>query len=266
MSIEIINKIKAKNIKAAVFDFDGTISTLRCGWEEVMAPIFYREINGSHADDKNLKAEIARYIDESTGIQTVFQMRRLAEWVKEYGRNPVVRGEWEYKDIYNQALLEGVNKKIEGIKTGKLNANDYVIKGSREFLSELKKRGLKLFVASGTDDRDVKNECGILGFAPYFDKVMGAPYRKADCSKEAILRELIHNSGYKPSELVVFGDGKVEITLAKEAGAAAIGLATDEKARQGINPVKREKLIKVGADIITGDFLKTDELLKAISF
>ena len=263
--IETIHTIQSENIRAAVFDFDGTISTLRCGWEEVMAPIFYREINGSHTADKNLKAEIARYIDESTGIQTVFQMRRLKEMVIAYGRNPVIRGEWEYKDIYNKALLEGVNKKIEGIKSGVLKADDYVIKGSREFLSELKKRGLKLFVASGTDDADVKNECGILGFAPYFDVIKGAPYRKADCSKEAVLRELINNSGYKASELAVFGDGKVEIMLAKEAGAAAIGLATNERDRHGVNPVKREKLIKAGADIIMGDFTNMQGLLSMLN-
>lgn len=265
MSVEIIKPVKAVKIKAAIFDFDGTISTLRYGWEEIMAPLFYRMINGGGKDDPELREEISRYIDESTGIQTVFQMRRLVEWVKGYGKNPDALGEWEYKDIYNKELLNGVNKKIAGLESGVLSSDDYVIAGSREFLNGLKERGVRLFVASGTDDKDVRNECGILGFAAYFDKVCGAPERRADCSKEAILRELIHSGGFRPDELAVFGDGRVEITLAAEAGAAAIGLATNEKDRRGVNPVKREKLIKAGANIIAGDFLKAKELFNALN-
>ena len=44
-------------------------------------------------------------------------------------------------------------------------------------------------------------------------------------------------------------------------GARAIGLASDEEHRHGVNPVKRERLVKAGADIITGDFNELNELL-----
>ena len=39
--MEIIEKIQLKQleIKAVLFDFDGTISTLRYGWEKVMEPL-----------------------------------------------------------------------------------------------------------------------------------------------------------------------------------------------------------------------------------
>ena len=40
-----------------------------------------------------------------------------------------------------------------------------------------------------------------------------------------------------------------------------MGLASDEAARRGVNPVKRERLVKAGADVICGDFLEKDELL-----
>ncbi|GHV00814.1 hypothetical protein FACS1894211_09080 [Clostridia bacterium] len=265
--IEFISKaekFEGRRIKAAVFDFDGTISTLRSGWEKIMSPLFYRMINGNHAEDAALKKEVDAYIDESTGIQTIFQMRWLVQKVGEYGRNSQVLSDWDYKDMYNQELLESVNKKIAGIKSGALSADNYIIDGSRKFLAELKKRGLKLFVASGTDDADVKNECKILGFAEYFDKIIGAPPKKADCSKEAILNELINGGIYKPDELVVFGDGKVEIQLASQAGAIAIGTATDENLRHGVNSVKRAKLIRAGADIIVGDFGNCAEILSSI--
>ena len=36
--MEIRNETGGRTVKAVVFDFDGTISTLRSGWEKVMAP------------------------------------------------------------------------------------------------------------------------------------------------------------------------------------------------------------------------------------
>ena len=33
-------------VRAVLFDFDGTISTLRCGWEEVMQPLMVEMISG----------------------------------------------------------------------------------------------------------------------------------------------------------------------------------------------------------------------------
>ncbi|MDO4573460.1 MAG: MazG-like family protein, partial [Clostridia bacterium] len=82
----------------------------------------------------------------------------------------------------------------------------------------------------------------------------GAPAGREDCSKEAALRALIEESGLKGEEIAVFGDGKVELALARAAGARAFGMATDEAARRGINARKRAKLIRAGADVIAGDF------------
>ena len=60
--------------------------------------------------------------------------------------------------------------------------------------------------------------------------------------------------------LLLVGDGKVEIALGAECGAFTIGAATNEEALEGVNPIKRERLIKVGADIIIGDFQNLPEL------
>ena len=73
---------------------------------------------------------------------------------------------------------------------------EYMIAGSAEFLQALKNRGVKLFVASGTDDADVKNEVAILGLGGYFDCIAGAPHRQKDCSKEAMIRGLMQSGSY----------------------------------------------------------------------
>ena len=43
--IEIIkNEVELGKFKAAVFDFDGTISLIREGWQQVMLPYFIEEL------------------------------------------------------------------------------------------------------------------------------------------------------------------------------------------------------------------------------
>ena len=64
----------------------------------------------------------------------------------------------------------------------------------------------------------------------------------------------METEGLSGADFAVIGDGKVEIRLGHEVGARTIGLASDEVALHGINPVKRDRLIPAGADIITGDF------------
>jgi len=240
-------------MNTVLFDFDGTISTLRSGWENVMEPLMV-ELLGEGSE------EIVRaYIDESTGIQTILQMEWLADEVKaRYGE---AKDPWEYKAEYNRRLMETVSKRRQAIKDGTAQRDEYLIAGSEELLKTLHERGVTLLVASGTDDPDVKEEVEILGLSKYFTAISGAPLAKKTCPKEAAIRALLE-SGIDTSKLAVVGDGKVEIMIGREYGAKTIGLASDEEARQGINPVKKERLIKAGADIIMGDFLELERVLE----
>src|SRR5690554_881053 len=90
--------------------------------------------------DSSIMEKVKEYIDESTGIQTIFQMRWLVETVKQYGKNPVVLGEWEYKDEYNHRLLQKVKNRVEKLETKELDPRDFHIKGIVEFLDGLKDR------------------------------------------------------------------------------------------------------------------------------
>ena len=52
-----------KQIKAIVCDFDGTFSTLRCGWETVMKRMMMKYLPD--------EAWIDAFIGETTGVQTI---------------------------------------------------------------------------------------------------------------------------------------------------------------------------------------------------
>lgn len=258
--MEVIHAAAAKtSVRAMIFDFDGTISTLRCGWEDVMGPLFYEILSEGNPTDTALREKISAYIDESTGIQTIFQMKWLRGEVEKSGRTPL--DIWEYKRMYNDRLMRDIRRKLAALSSG-TPVDNYLIAGAKSFLEALRARGVKLYAASGTDDPDVKNEAQALGVAVYFDEIKGAPPHEEGCSKEAVLRRLLSEGGFSGGELAVCGDGKVEIALGKEAGARAIGIASNERARRGVDEKKRTRLLRAGADVIVGDFLEQNALLE----
>ena len=266
-SLEIIHPehLPQGKIKAAVFDFDGTFSTLRCGWEKVMRPLMLEYISGNVSADIGKSAalveEVDLYIDQSTGIQTVYQMQWLKERVEQAGFGSPERDAWWYKDEYNRRLMLQIADRIAKLESGEEKPKQYLVSGAVAFLQALKDHGIEVYLASGTDHKDVVHEATVLGVADYFTAIKGAPKRQAACSKEAVIRMILEEKNIPGDNLLLVGDGKVEIALGAECGAYTIGAATDEEHLQGINPRKRDRLIRAGADVIVGDFENLNGLL-----
>jgi len=259
-----IIKIRAEKIpiKAVVMDFDGTISTLRYGWEDIMQPMCLEFIAADNEITDELKREVAEYIDNSTGIQTIHQMNWLAERVKSYGKSTEIHDGWWYKAEYNRRLMVLVEERISDIKTGKKSAGDYLMQGSVRFLEALKANNIPIYVASGTDTDDVVNEATILGVAKYFNSILGAKIGEVSCSKEAVIKELMSETGLFGEQIMVIGDGKVEIRLAAESNGFAVGIASDEEERTGINLQKEARLVAAGANIIIDDFSDYEQIFE----
>ena len=257
----IKNGTSRRPVRAVLFDFDGTISTLRCGWEAVMKPLMLEMISGGKPYGEELEREVETYISDSTGIQTIHQMKWLAATVRERGNNPEASDDpWWYKAEYNRRLMENVSGRVDRLRSGEALASEYLIAGSEDFLKALCERGVRLYVASGTDHPDVCAEAEALGLLKYFTLIAGAPVGEENCSKEKVMAQLLGSENLHGDEVAVIGDGKVEIRLGCEAGARTIGLATNER-EGGVDTVKRERLIKAGADIIAGDFTEKEALL-----
>ena len=253
-------------IKAALFDFDGTLSTLRHGWEEIMEPLMLEMITGDTAADAALIQEVKDYIHESVGIQTIYQMQWLAAAVQKYGRNPGAPSDpWWYKEEYNKRLMKPVSQRMASIRDGGKQRRDFLVKGSETFLKALRNAGVDIYVASGTDHPDVVHEATVLGLRDSFREIAGAPPGRADCSKEAVLQRLVAEQKLQGPEVVVIGDGKVEIALGRAVQAITLGVASDEERLEGINPAKRERLVKAGAHAVVGDFQDVDTIMQWLS-
>ena len=258
-------------IKHAVFDHDGTISTLRQGWELIMAPVMIKAILGDQFDtaDESLYQKVRHrvldYIDKSTGIQTIVQMEALVEMVEEFGLVPAekIRDKFGYKEIYNDALMEQVNERIEKFTRGELDINDYTVKGSLEFVKALKQKGVTLYLASGTDRQDVVNESKALGYGDLFDGgIYGSVGDISKYSKKMVIEKIMTDNKLQGPELAVFGDGPVEIRECVKREGIAVGVASDEIRRHGLNVEKRIRLIKAGAHIIIPDFSQHSKLIE----
>ncbi|MFB0525420.1 MAG: PfkB family carbohydrate kinase, partial [Phycisphaerae bacterium] len=260
-------------IKHAVFDNDGTISTLRQGWELIMAPVMIKAILSDKyetADETlyhKVRNRVLDYIDKSTGIQTVIQMEALIEMIKEFGivSPDKILDKFGYKEIYNNALMELVNQRIAKLKRGQLDINDYTIKGALAFLKALRQRGIKLYLASGTDHQDVVGESNALGYAELFDgRIYGALGDVTKYSKKMVIERIMTENNLQGPELAVFGDGPVELRECRKRDGLAIGIASDEIRRHGLNIEKRTRLVKAGAHIIVADFSQRKRLIKLL--
>ena len=242
--------------QTAVLDFDGTISKLRSGWESVMGPMMAEFIPG---DPDEVKSLVSDYIDRSTGIQTILQMKWLASVVKERGGRPL--DPWEYKDEYNRRLMVEVGRRRKAVISGAEPASRYIVAGAGEFLSALRDGGTVIYAASGTDEPDVIAEAEALGVSGYFDGIFGAKRDSELCSKEAVLRTLVKLG----DRLFVAGDGKVEIALGREAGAVTLGLCTRDipgDDSHTADEAKKKRLTAAGAHALAPDFADLEEILE----
>ena len=139
---------------------------------------------------------------------------------------------------------------------------DYTIKGAINFIDTLYKSGVKLYLASGTDKEDTFSEVKILGCGKYFgNRIYGSVFDITKYSKKLLIERIIQENDLSGPELACFGDGPVEIRETKKHNGIAIGVASDEVRRFGLNPEKRKRLIEAGADLIIPDYSQAEKLL-----
>ena len=95
----------------------------------------------------------------------------------------------------------------------------------------------------------------------YFDgHIYGAQRDYKTFSKKMVIERIIRENHLAGEQLLGFGDGYVEIENLREAGGYAIGVASNEAERMGIDEWKKERLIRAGAHIIIPDYRNIDEL------
>ena len=261
-NIEILNPNHSRgNIEHVLFDFDGTISLVREGWQQIMIPMMCDILNDLNTEETEEEIEllVRGFVTDLTGKQTIFQMMRLAEEVEKRGGTP--EEPLAYKHEYLRRLDELIKDRKEVLENGTADPIDWVVPGAFDLLDALKERGVRMYLASGTDEQYVFHEAGLVKVDGYFEGIYGALDDYKKFSKKMVIDRILKENEVPGDKLLTFGDGYVEIENTHDVGGLAVGVATNEQTRVGVDEWKRERLIRAGADIIIPEFRETGILV-----
>nr|WP_303652555.1 HAD family hydrolase [Paludisphaera mucosa] len=253
-------------ISRVVFDFDGTLSLVRQGWPDVMVPMFVEVLPALDGESEEDRRRLAfEDIMRLNGKQTIYQMIQLADRVRERGGEP--REPLWYKHEYLRRLDDRIMARLHGLKDGTIKPDDLLVHGSRALLEDLTRRGLSLYLASGTDEPFVRREAELLDVSRYFGThIYGAQDDYKSFSKKMVIERILRENDIHGAELMSFGDGYVEIENTKEVGGLAVAVASDEAANGSgrMDAWKRDRLTGVGADVVIPDYRDSKPLLELI--
>jgi phosphoglycolate phosphatase-like HAD superfamily hydrolase len=158
-----------------------------------------------------------------------------------------------------------IKGRVQKLERSELDPYDYEVKGARKFLQTLHDAGIKLYLASGTDEADVKAEAAVMGYAHLFEGGIHGAVGDLKVEAKRVVLERIINSGHISGEnLLVAGDGPVELREGRKRGAFCLGIASNELIRYGLDLTKRSRLIRAGADIVVPDFSQLDGILSIL--
>jgi beta-phosphoglucomutase-like phosphatase (HAD superfamily) len=211
-----------------------------------------------------LTALVADFVTRLTGQPTMRQMEALAaELIRRGSPQPDPQ---LYLDRFLKKLLSRTAERIAAVQSGQMQREQLLVAGSRPLLAALQAQGILLAIASGTELAHVEREARLLGIDHFFTEgIFGPENNSSAFSKEAVMRQLLAKHSLRGEQLVAIGDGPAEILAAKSIGALALGIASDEVHPDGrLNHLKREHLIRAGADLIVPDYRALKSMLGII--
>lgn len=255
----------ARNARVVLFDFDGTLSLIRSGWMKVMVPMMVEILLDlkTGETEEELQAVVEDFVWRLTGKETIYQMIALADAVETRGGKALAP--LAYKKMYLDRLWQKIANRVEALRKGDTDPEDYLVPGARALLEHLKERGLTMYLASGTDEIYMKEEARLLGITQYFEGgVYGALDDYKSFSKAILIQRILATADFQGDQFLGFGDGYVEIEEVKNVGGVAVGVASEEPTCARVDEWKRLRLIGVGADYIVPNFLCREELVSSL--
>ncbi len=249
-----------------VFDFDGTLSLVRAGWAEIMLEMFLELLprRAGESEDE-LRPRLLEDLLRMNGKQTIHQMIQFAAEVAERGGK--AQTPESYLAEFTHRLSHRIAERSDAIATGRRPAEDFIVHGGRAVLEELRARGFKLYLLSGTIERFVRQEAEWLGLTEFFGpRLFGGHEDHTRFSKQRVFAQILREEGISGERLLSFGDGPVEIQNTKELGGLAVAVASDELANGSgrVHPQKRRQLLAAGADAVIADYREPGALLEGL--
>lgn len=248
--IEILSR-PTTAFRLAAIDFDGTMSLIRIGWQQVMHRVMKHALHEHFPHAHLIDDEITGYIARSTGQPSIIQMAWLDEQVIMHG-GPA-HGAQYYLDQFSEALRSQIDTKIAAIHDD-TSADAMMVPGARAFLQLLADHHVHIALVSGTEHHHLLRESAALRIDHFFDAGVHGPgahdpgFTKGDAMERLCQRYQITSGG-----LLSVGDGPVEIHAGKALAGYSLAVASHEVSG-GLDPHKRNHLISAGADTVIANF------------
>ena len=204
-----------------------------------------------------------RTVCELTGKPTIQQMVALAGLIRR--ENGKQFDPFELKDHYSRMLMEKVGIRRKLCRDDPSKIPEFSVPGAIDLLEGIARAGIGIHIASGSDQETLWQDVEALGLTGFFqaDQVHGydrAVHGTDGDAKVAVINRLITEQGLQPNELVILGDGNVEIALGKEKGISTVAVVSDETTPEddtGVNSFlnKFNRLYPAGPNLIVTDFM-----------
>lgn len=271
--VEILRPMPANmRITFCMTDWDGTLSLLRSGWPELMLQTAREALTEAGARGERLEGLISQYgrkVSERTGQPTIRQMMALEELIE--NETKVRMDRWKLKEAYNARLDALRRERIRILADDPDRRKEFLVAGAVEFFEALKERGVQIAAVSGSDHETVLADVKALGLGHLFGKSVFGYDRKRHGemgdAKESVIRAMIQKEGLAGNNLLVVGDGPIELEVGERAGGCALALVSNEgNDPTGINTEaeKRRRLMAANPHLLIYDFGSLPELLSIL--
>lgn len=217
------------NIKAAIFDMDGTLIDSLFLWD-----VIWSTFGEQYLGDKNFAPSVED--DKKVRTLTLRDAMNLIHDNYHLGES-------------GEELLAEANRIIHDFYANSVELKD----GVREFLEHCKSRGVKMCIASATAPELIDVALKHCGIAPYFKKVFSCDAIGKGKDKPDIFLQAANFLGSEIKDTWVFEDSLTAIETATKIGMPTVGIY--DKFNYGQDKIK---------DIATEYISSTETLLKLI--
>ncbi|MGN1339365.1 MAG: HAD-IA family hydrolase [Oscillospiraceae bacterium] len=125
-----------------------------------------------------------------------------------------------------------------------------LIPGTVEFLTELKRRGKRVCLATSKPEQFSVRILARFGIAKYFDFIGAAAMDGSRDSKLAVIQYVLDSTGAEPGECLMVGDRMHDIIGAHEAGMKCAGVLVGFGSRDEFAEYKADYVADTLADVL----------------
>lgn len=213
----------SKEYKYVIFDLDGTLTDSAIGITNSVA--FALKRWGIEVEDKStLNCFVGPPLAQSFEKYFGFSKDQALEAVDEY------RVYYREKGIFENLVYPGVH----------------------EMLSELRKRGKKLILATSKPEHFAKQILEYFDLAKYFDLVAGATMDSSRTKKGLVIAYALSNFGITdPSECIMVGDRDQDTVGARENGIDCIGVLYGYGDLAELSEVDTKYIVETTDDVLS---------------